>query len=232
MPKVVATSDLHGTLPEIEDCDLLVIAGDVCPDFPGKAAKYLAEDRGVNEQLAWLDTTFRRWLTGLTDRGIRVVAIAGNHDFVFERLPGAVEALYLPWKYLRDEEVTIHGLHIYGTPWVPGLPRWAFHGSENALRARADSIPSGLDILISHGPPFGILDFVAPQFGSLHVGDIALRDALEGDLDPKVVVCGHVHEQYGVDVGLPATTVLNVSHNDESYNPINAPVELVEFAYA
>jgi Icc-related predicted phosphoesterase len=229
--KVLATSDLHGVLPEIDDCDVLIIGGDVCPDHPiGKVERYALVNNGSDYQLEWLDTDFRRWLNSLNERGISVVGIAGNHDFVFERMKAAVAELHLPWTYLLDEEVEVAGLRIYGTPWVPGLPRWAFHASDGALVARAATIPRDLDILISHGPPYGILDFVAPQFGSLHVGDVALRNALEDDLNPQVLVCGHIHEQYGGRI-VGSTSVLNVSHNDENYNPINPPVELVEFTY-
>jgi Icc-related predicted phosphoesterase len=105
------------------------------------------------------------------------------------------------------------------------------------LEVRADSIPPDVDILISHGPPYGFLDFVAPQFGSLNVGDRPLRDRLErGSLRPRVMVCGHIHEQYGVHVVTHpfhdgTTTIMNVSHNTENYEPINRPMEIVEFSY-
>jgi Icc-related predicted phosphoesterase len=237
LPKILATADLHGTLPEIPDCDVLIIAGDVCPDHPiGKKERYSLPDNGSDFQLDWLDQSFRPWLSDLGERGIRVIGIAGNHDFVFERLAEAVDNLFLPWTYLRDEGTLIGDISVWGTPWVPGLPRWAFHGTERALELRLDVIPSDVDILIAHGPPYGILDFVAPQFGSLHVGDRALRERLvSGRLRPRVVVCGHIHEQYGIDYVRHAngdtTTVLNVSHNTENYEPVNPVVEIYEFSH-
>lgn len=232
MAKVIATSDFHGTLPEIPECDILIIAGDLCPDFPSKAGKYELVDKGGGMQAQWLDTTFRRWVNDLSAK--RILAIWGNHDFVGERR-ALWEHLELPVRFLQDETVEVEGLRIHGTPWVPGLPRWAFHANSPALQARAEGIPRDLDILISHGPPYGVLDFVAPQFGSCHVGDTYLRHQLER-IRPQVVVCGHIHEQYGSAYvedkdGNYVTTVLNVSYNDENYNPINPPVEVVEIAY-
>lgn len=225
--RVLATADLHGSLPVIPDCDLLLVGGDIAPDHPiGKTKRYALDDVGAAYQLSWLKTDFRPWLRDLRSRDIEVVGIAGNHDFVFERMPRDVDQLGLPWTYLKDRTVkTLSGPVVHGTPWVPGLPRWAFYASPTALYARAESIPTGLDILLSHGPPYGTADFVAPQFGSEHVGDYALKYELKR-IKPKALICGHVHEQYGVHEH-PYTTVYNVSHNTETYNPINDPIEVV-----
>lgn len=226
---MIATSDLHGFLPDpldIPEADLLIIAGDIAPDHPiGMRARYGLNDNGAAYQAEWLDGEFRRWLDRVIPRVKRVIAIWGNHDFVGEPNRFGVEppALQREVQFLNDETVEIDGVRIHGTPWVPGLPRWAFHGSEEFLQARAESIPSDLDILISHGPPYGTADFVAPQFGSLNVGDRALAGAL-GSLNPKLFICGHIHEQYGQhvdrDSGVP---VWNVSYVDENYVPGNAP---------
>ena len=64
--KIVAMSDLHGYLPEIPACDLLLIAGDICPLGNHKPAF----------QAEWLDTTFRRWLESLRQVG-KVIGVAG-----------------------------------------------------------------------------------------------------------------------------------------------------------
>lgn len=147
--KVYAISDTHGQLPPIpQDADLILHGGDIAPDFrPPKYNHWDFCDKSGEQQAAWLDTTFRTWLETAP---CEVVGIAGNHDFVFEH-PELVPEL--PWTYLRDEEATAAGLRVWGTPWVPGLPYWAFYASEQALMARAAIIPADLDVLLTHGPP-------------------------------------------------------------------------------
>lgn len=228
--KIVAISDTHGFLPPLEaipECDLLLHAGDVCPDFHQTRYGSRAEtfDRGEQRQKRWLDTELRPWLEDvLENRAKRVVAIAGNHDFVFEH-PFLIPDL--PWTYLRDETAIVDGLRIYGTPWVPKLNRWAFYASDEALEARADSIPP-CDILLSHGPPFGLTDKVVPKFGGAHVGDVALLSAIQATR-PKAVVCGHIHEGYGVEYmehsDRSQTAIYNVSYVDENYSDnFRAPI--------
>ena len=58
--RIVALSDLHGHLPEIPPCDLVIVAGDVCPDRIGPA---IARDH-PGEQKAWFDQHVRAWLSG------------------------------------------------------------------------------------------------------------------------------------------------------------------------
>lgn len=211
--RVVATADLHGRLPEVPDCDLLLLAGDICPDHPTGLP-----NKGGLYQSRWLDTEFRDWLEDLALRDIEVVAIWGNHDFVGER-PHLVPSL--PWNLIQDEPFEFEGLTIWGTPWVPGLPRWAFYASPGALRARAKAIPAGIDILMSHGPPYGTADFVAPRFGSIHVGDIELKEELPR-IRPAMFVCGHIHERFGTCVTSTGIPVFNVAHMNENYDDLRA----------
>lgn len=225
---VYAISDLHGFLPdpgEIPCCELLLIAGDVCPDFHemsfarfGGSRKQPILDKGEQKQRHWLDTTFREWLEEVNHRVGQVIGIAGNHDFVFEHpflLPD------LPWIYLRDSEVEIVGLHIWGTPWVPNLARWAFYGKDSFLEARAECIPDYIDVLITHGPPYGVCDVVAEKFGGpANVGDRALLQRIE-EIEPLAVVCGHIHEAFGLAYTAKGVPVYNVSRCDENYDESN-----------
>ena len=74
---VIATSDLHGTLPEIKtEFDLLLICGDICPVW----------DHNRHYQKEWLNTDFADWIKSLPYKNAlsRVVCIAGNHDFYLE----------------------------------------------------------------------------------------------------------------------------------------------------
>src|SRR5690348_4412774 len=100
---VAAISDLHGFLPETPPCDVLLIAGDVCP----------VDDHALRYQRDWLELSFAPWLETQPARAI--VGIAGNHDFVAESDDELMRSL--PWTYLRDETTEVAGLTIHGSPW-------------------------------------------------------------------------------------------------------------------
>lgn len=242
---VYATSDLHGNLPPIpEDADLLLVGGDICPDFrPYGRHAVMSIDTGGTQQARWLDEEFRAWLESAIPRDCQVVGIAGNHDFVFEK-PFLVPR-DLPWTYLKDSLAPLEaagGLRVWGTPWVPGLPYWAFYGREEALSARADLIPEGLDVLMTHGPPYGAGDYIPTSekqrnkygnFGGEHVGDPSLVPIIK-ERAPKVVVCGHIHEARGVHA-LPDSPsdwdpIYNVAAVNEVYELHKQPfTRLYEF---
>lgn len=226
--RVLATADLHGSLPEVEPCDLLLIAGDICPDYVSFSYGHDVKlDKGEQKQLNWLRNEFRDWLYDIP--ADYVVGIAGNHDFVFEH-EFLVKDVDLPWQYLKDTSASLpeFGLHVYGTPWVPNLSRWAFYGSDAALLARAESIPTDVDILISHGPPRGYGDVVNERFGGGHAGDVYLANELDR-IEAGVVICGHIHEGYGA-YQHNDTPIYNVALNTMDYDPTNPVVELEEFA--
>lgn len=193
---IYAIADLHGQLvAPPPDADLLILAGDVCPDSPRRSGSY----GGEHEQSVWLDTTFRTWLDL---HRVETIATWGNHDFVGEH-PTLVPDL--PWTLLVDEPLTRHGLRFWGTPWVPGLPYWAFYGSPAALKARADLIPLGTNVLITHGPPYYFGDYIPTSklqqnkygnFGGEHVGDRSLNEAIRR-VEPMVTLCGHIHPSRG-----------------------------------
>lgn len=246
---VKAIADLHGFLPEpaeIAPADLLLIGGDVCPDFHRRSRARYGEGRepyaagakrGSYEQGNWLDSDFRPWLEKLRALGVEeIVGIAGNHDFVFED-KGLVPD-DLPWSYLEDSGCVVGGVHIWGVPWVPNLfPRWAFSPPPpfqgvDRLALAYDAVPDDTDLLLSHGPPYGYLDFVAPQFGSTHVGASQANDALIR-VQPKVFICGHIHEQgHRSETHRRSGTILyNVAHVNESYEGFRGAVALPEWLW-
>ena len=196
--KIVASSDLHGYLPEIPDCDLLFLGGDICPD--GNELK----------QALWLDTVFRRWLRNVPARSI--VGVAGNHDFVFQNRPDLTPAL--PWHYLQDSGIELFGLHIWGTPWQPVFFDWAFNLEEEQLEQKWQLIPSNTDILLLHGPPRGYGD---RNSHDEHTGSPSLtRRILE--VQPRLAICGHIHEARG-EYYIGHSLVANVSQLDLQYQP-------------
>ncbi len=151
------------------------------------------------------------------------IFVPGNHDFAWERFPRAIlETLsaLTDITCLIDESCEIEGLKFYGSPWQPEFCNWAFNlprGQE--LQEKWALIPDDTDVLITHGPPYGILD--ATERGE-HVGcqDLILRLI---QVQPKIHAFGHVHHSYGDDK-LCGTHFINASICDESYKPVNRPI--------
>lgn len=205
--KIAAMSDLHGTLPEVPSCDLLLLGGDLCP----------TKNHGVNHQGEWLNGEFRAWLGNVPAR--KIVGVCGNHDFVFEREPQRVPR-DLPWTYLQDSGITWEGMKIYGTPWQPWYHNWAFNLYEPDLIAKWAMIPDDTDILVLHGPPHGYGDGVPRGNGEVeYTGSPSLLARIEA-VKPRLVIFGHIHEGRG-EWKLGTTTLANVSILDKEYNAVH-----------
>lgn len=207
--KIVALSDPHGSLHsfEVPECDLLLIGGDVCP---------VDESHEVPHQRAWLRDVFSPWLAEQPAK--EIVWIAGNHDFACEGDGFWRVAEEFPGHYLCDSSIEIDGVKIYGSPWVPNLPGWAFHAADPRFQELGDKYPDDADILLLHGPPKGILDSI-PGWGG--VGAPHVASAINRVM-PKHVIFGHIHESYGLEK-IGDVTFRNVAHMDEGYNPVNLP---------
>lgn len=208
--KIAATADLHGYLPEVPPCDVLVIAGDWTPVTNHKLAY----------QMEWADTEFRYWLNEVPAQ--HIIGIAGNHDFVARKKESFIRSL--PWTYLKDESVTIAGVKFHGAPYVPPFGSWAFMIPEDELTEKWKLIDPDTNILIAHGPPYGYGDrseawLLARGLAPANVGSRTLREKLD-ELSLDLLVCGHIHEAGGsYDYnGLP---IWNVSYVDFSYRPRN-----------
>lgn len=155
------------------------------------------------------------------------VAIAGNHDWLFEKDPTLARNLLKEAGivYLEDQGRHIEGLHIYGTPWTPHFCNWAFNADELDLEDRFGHIPGGLDILVTHGPAWGYCDESTFDFKTRNIGCRALR-AVVDRVKPRIHAFGHNHGAHG-RVVTPNTTFLNVATCDKRYKPTN-PVVVIE----
>jgi len=204
-------ADLHGFRPPLPGGDLLVIAGDLT-----------ARDE------EWQYEEFFSWCTELKYK--QIILIGGNHD---NRLPSAVSRyMKLPhMTYLCDVGTDFEGLKIWGTPWTktfrgmnPHCKAFTFD-TERELGERWALIPEGIDLLVTHSPPYGIRDVVVDGHQMKSVGSPTLLQRILV-VKPKVVVFGHIHEGYGrEEVG--GILYINASHVNEQYKPVNLPVRIV-----
>jgi Icc-related predicted phosphoesterase len=211
--RVAAVADLHGELPEVPACDLLLLAGDLCP----------VDDHRVGFQADWLDGAFRAWLEAQPAGA--VVAIAGNHDYVFQDAPQHVPDL--PWTYLQDSAARVAGLTLWGSPWTPWFYGWAFNaprvGGEAFLSERYASASPDADVLLLHGPPAGYGDVVDR---GTSVGSLAALELLDR-VTPSLCVYGHIHEGRGTWRRGP-TQLANVAAVDAMYRLRARPVALFD----
>lgn len=215
-------SDLHGTKPKLEGGDLLILAGD-----------YTQNDK-IN---AWDD--FFKWLEQQNYR--KKIAIAGNHDnwcktwavsgtFTddeYEQMyPGEKRTL----DYLCDSGTEFEGLKIWGSPWTAwfeGLnPHCAAFTLKNdkLLGEKWALIPDDTDILITHSPPYGILDEAMGSHNYQSVGSKTLLGKV-AQIKPKLHIFGHIHEAYG-QYEFDGVKFINASIMDVNYKPSNKPVRI------
>ena len=150
------------------------------------------------------------------------IFIAGNHDFFFEQEKEDIIKSWLPHgvHYLKDEGVIVHGIKVWGSPYTPWFYQWAFNKRRGEpLAAHWEKIPVDTDILLTHGPVYGVLDILINE---RHAGD---RDLLKKVLTikPKVHVCGHIHESYGV-MKRHGIKFINACVLNESYELVHKPV--------
>jgi Icc-related predicted phosphoesterase len=174
--RIVLISDTHGLHRQLDapGGDVLIHAGDFTLD--SKPLSVLSD--------------FNAWLGSLPHR--HKVVVPGNHEFVLEepRNRGAITDAIM----LVDSGVEIEGLKIWGSPVTP-LYGGAFGKSRPEDRKKLwASIPDGLDILVTHTPPFAIPDHglpSEPREGCPYLFEAVFRAR------PRLHVFGHIHAGYG-----------------------------------
>lgn len=157
------------------------------------------------------------------------ILVAGNHDKYVMNCNGRFKrkvALLGGIHYLEDSGCEIEGIKFYGSPWVNKFYNWAFMAYESDLSKIYKFIPKDTQVLLSHGPAQGYLDFV-PRIGGGHVGSLALRNKVKRLKDIKYHIFGHIHEGYG-SIGITSFknsyTAINASCVDEHYRACNIPI--------
>jgi Icc-related predicted phosphoesterase len=211
--KIIVTSDCHGRLSQarIPQGDVLILAGDILANRSGDpdidAAFQLNAIRELDAFCGALG--FKH-----------VLMIAGNHDWVFERYKSAHRVLK-NIVYLEDSGAEIDGVKFWGSPHQPWFFDWAFNLPRDGpeLAHYWSLIPDDTDVLITHGPPYGILDL---PFGKGENAGCKLLLKRVEELKPKLHVFGHIHGSYGRQ-RIGETLFVNACLCNEAYEPVNPP---------
>lgn len=203
MIRIVAISDTHNRHRElaIPDGDILIHAG----DFSRK---------GQIEDLI----EFNNWLSELPHK--YKILVAGNHDFCFQVNPEESYKILTNAIYLQDEFIILEGLKIYGSPWQPWFFDWAFNLKRgHELAAKWAMIPEDTHVVVTHGPPHGILDLTNT---GKKVGCEELIKKIK-IVQPQLHIFGHIHESYGM-LEQDGVQFVNASSCDVSYRAVNKPI--------
>lgn len=233
-------SDLHGHFPKLKGGDLLICAGDCT-----------SRDRVAD----WVE--FFDWMKVQCYR--QKIVVAGNHDGFLERCISSkeyrdmMEEVSDPienccFEYLCDSGIEFDGLKIWGSPWTPKFYDWHFMLDRgDRIRQKWALIPDDVDILVTHGPPFGMLD---KTYDDRRPGCKDLADRILHLKKLKLHVFGHIHEGYGqCHAGYEMRVMkgdggygefikddanfnpighlsVNCAIMDENYNPVNKPIRI------
>lgn len=221
--KIFCIGDTHGYLPTIPKVDLFIH----CGDFTRVRC-----DHSYINQFNFLNKDFYKWIKEIPAK--YKILVPGNHDLILEcvfrkeKLNQKKRVLELIEKYkdinchiIIDNLIELDGLKIYGTPWTPYFMGWAFNAqwrfdtNEGGLDEIFSKIPDLTDILITHGPPYGILDWVPRTDES--AGSKALLKRVK-EIEPKIHCFGHLHSGVG-SIKIDNTIFVNCAYVNEDYNP-------------
>jgi Icc-related predicted phosphoesterase len=163
---------------------------------------------------------FADWFKSFTHA--HKIFVAGNHDWLFEKDPELARSIIKPVAtYLQDSSIEINGLVFYGAPWSPRFMDWAFNVDRGlAIAKKWAQIPK-CDVLITHGPPYGILDTVHRN-SKEHLGCEELAKRVR-QVRPKIHAFGHIHGGHNTIVR-KGTQFINASICDEAYRAVNSPI--------
>jgi Icc-related predicted phosphoesterase len=187
------THNLHRELQNLPPADVIVHSGDMSMAGTGNEVADFVEWFGT------LDYQYK-------------IFIAGNHDYCLEKKDIKRIQCFLPQNcfYLYNSGVTIERVKFWGIP---------FFFSDDVSGEyfnMIEQIPRDTNILISHRPPFGVLDDDNITYGC--------PDLLQAVIDvrPCYHLFGHVHNAYGIEKSKD-TTFVNAALVNEEYQLLNEP---------
>ena len=203
---VIIISDTHGKhkkLINLPQADIIIH----CGDFTTVGREHEVRN-------------FMKWYSDLNQYTHKII-IAGNHDMLYEE-NGFLAKKLVPKNvvYLEDSGIEIEGINFWGTPVSKPFGNWAFNHPEEKLLKHWQVVPENTDVLITHTPPYLILDYV--YWKRSHEGSPALYKEVMERIKPVLHCFGNIHGGYGIKV-IENTTFINASNVNDDYEYVNPP---------
>lgn len=187
MIQATLISDTHGQEPVLPGGDILFHAGDL--SVHGYRVEIIKALNYLHEQ---------------KDKYKHIILTPGNHDLWAERHPEEFKQACTAAGIilLINDGIVIEGKKIWASPVTPVYHNWAFNQGEGDRRLLWSNIPRNLDVLLTHSPPYGVLD----QANDKRLGCIPLRDRVR-EVKPTYHLFGHVHESPGTTTKKDSPTI-------------------------
>lgn len=216
--KILHITDTHQNFPkDLPEADVLIHTGDY--SFINKYADLILMGKELTE--------FNNYLGSIKHKYGTILFTPGNHDFIFEKHLEIAKDLLTNATLLLNSGTEIDGVKFYGTPSQPVFCNWAFNHLDRDRKFFYGAIPDDTDVLLTHCPPYEILDLVGRSYSKgQNVGCPILLERVN-EVKPKLHCFGHIHEQ---EVGIQIeehTTFSNACIMDDSYEP-NGTYNLIE----
>lgn len=216
--KIVHISDTHGAHGSLLENRLLEIYEAEKPDVIVHSGDFMMKSmdwESANDFITWyLKLPFKHKLL-----------IPGNHDCFIEMLSknDYVRKQLIPEEIhlLIDSSVVIDGVKFYGSPFTPEFHNWCFMLDHDKQQTHWKNIPDDTDVLITHGPAYGVLDQTGMEHNPGHLGCVFLLKRIQ-ELDIKAHLFGHIHGGYGRE-DVNGYLALNSSILNERYKMTNSP---------
>lgn len=217
---VCVMSDLHGYLPRIKPCELVLLAGDLVDLYCQMSKPKL---------FRWYEHIFSEWANALPCD--KVIFIAGNHEVGLQGYEKSLKSIF------RDKVIFIHNenirylsrdnveYNIFGTPYCKIFGNWAYNEQDTNLIKLYNKADSDTNIILSHDAPYGVSDVcLDPTLKNHeHLGNEPLKNLIE-TIKPQYCFHGHLHSSNHDCEILNETKVYNCSLLDERYNPVYKPL--------